>query len=198
MRTPLVTISLLVLCLGAAGQARGRGTGLGGVPPLAGGLPGTGAPGSRPFGRGFLPGARFAHTRSFLGGYAPFAAYPDLVEFYPEAAPQPQVIVIRDEREQATPAVSLVESKLIELPVSNERSRLQPTQPTVLVWRNGQSEEVKQYTISGLFLYDYTKPRASRRISLDELDLDATERANQQRGVQFLIPAGPSEVTVRF
>ena len=48
------------------------------------------------------------------------------------------------------------------------------TLPTVLVWRSGRREEVKQYAISGSFLYDYTKPRASRRISLDELDLDAT------------------------
>ena len=198
MRTLLVATSLLALCLGAAGQARGRGTGLGGVPPLVGGLPGTGAPGSRPFGRGVFPGTRFAHRRTFLGGYAPFAAYPDLIEPYPEAVPQPQVIVIREEREQATPPVPLVQPKLIELPASSEKPRPEATLPTMLVWRNGQHEEVKQYAVIGPFLYDYTKPPTARKISLNNLDLDATLRANSERGGQFLIPNSPSEVTVRF
>ena len=84
------------------------------------------------------------------------------------------------------------------MPAWVEKVWPQPTPPTVLVWRSGQHEEVREYAISGAFLYDYSKPRASRRISLDDLDLDATERANQQRGVPFLIPASPSEVTVRF
>jgi len=92
----------------------------------------------------------------------------------------------------------VVEPKLIEVPAAVEKTPRQPSLPTVLVWRNGQREEVQEYAISGAFLYDYSKPRASRRISLDDLDLEATERANQQRGVQFLIPASPSEVTVRF
>ena len=125
-------------------------------------------------------------------------AYADFPEFYIAEASQPQVVVLREEREQTPAAISVVQPKLIELPASSEKPRPQVALPTVLVWRSGQREEVKQYAVNGSFLYDYTRPRAARRISLDDLDLGATEFANQQRGVQFLIPASPSEVTVRF
>jgi len=193
-----ITVSLLALAVGAAGQARGRGTGLGGLPPLAGALPGTGAPGSRTFGRGVFRGGRFAHARTFFGGYAPYGLYPDFVDPYPEGVAQPQVVVIRDEREQAMPPALPVQPKLIELPASSEKPQRQATLPTVLVWRNGQREEVKQYAVIGPFLYDYSKPPTPRRISLNDLDLDATRRTNDERGVQFLIPTSPSEVTIRF
>jgi hypothetical protein len=100
------------------------------------------------------------------------------------------------EERVAPPAV--MQPKLVELPETVRKTPAQPSLPTVLVWRNGEREEIQQYTIAGAFLYDYSKPRASRKIPLDDLDLDATERANQQRGVQVLIPSSPSEVTVRF
>ncbi|MFZ3210678.1 MAG: hypothetical protein WA188_04120 [Terriglobales bacterium] len=133
-------------------------------------------------------------------GYADFdEPYYDEPNY--EEAPQPELIVPPGvppvyERASTTAPVHGLPPKLIELPASSEKP--QPALPTVLVWRNGQREEIQQYTISGPFLYDYSKPRAARRISLDDLDLDATEHVNQQRGVQFLIPASPSEVTVRF
>jgi hypothetical protein len=190
-----VAISILLLGLGAAGQARGMGTGLGGVPPLAGGLPGTGAP---RLSGGFFPPARFAR-RHFGLGLGGFWGYAGLVEPYAEEGPQPQFIVIREEREQAPTPPAVVQPKLIEIPVSAQgKSKPEPTEPTVLVLRNGQQEEVKRYSVVGQFLYDYTNPPGPRRISLSDLDLEATERANSQHGVQFLLPASPSQVTVHF
>ena len=192
MRTLVgIVVSLLALGLGAAGQVRGGG--LGGIPPLSRGLPATGV---RSLGRGFFSGSRFAHRRSFWPGYA--IGYADFGEPYVEEAPQPQVIVLREERDYAPAPASVVQPKLIELPASADKARPEAAPPTVLVWRNGQRDEVRQYAVIGSFLYDYTRPRAARRIALDDLDLDASEHANQQRGVQFLIPASPSEVTVRF
>jgi hypothetical protein len=121
------------------------------------------------------------------------------MEPYAEEDPQPQFIVIREEREQAPTPPPVVQPKLIEIPASAQgKSNPEPTVPTVLVLRNGQQEEVKRYSVIGQFLYDYTKPPSPRRIALDDLDLDATDRANQQRGVRFLVPTSPSEVTVRF
>jgi len=176
---------VLALGLGAAGQPRGGG-------PRGRGLPGMGV---GPMGRGFVSGARLGYGQRSWPWYG--MGYADFDERYFEEAPLPEVIAPAVDERAKTPApVSMMQPKLIELPAAREKP--QPTLPTVLVWRNGQREEINQYTISGSFLYDYTKPRASRRISLDDLDLDATERANQQRGVQFLIPASPSEVTVRF
>lgn len=186
---PAIVAGLLALGLGAAAQPRGGGRG--GIPPLAPGLPRAGV---RPIGRGFFPRARFGYRRGFWPWYG--VGYADFEEPYFEEPPRPQVNVADEERDH-TPA-SVMQPKLIELPASVEKTPPRPALPTVLVWRNGQREEVKEYAIAGSFLYDYTKPRASRRIPLDDLDLDATASANQQRGVQFLIPAGPSEVTVRF
>jgi len=200
----LISASTLALVVCPVAQARGGGVArggfggigrggarFGGIPPLAGGLPGARV---RLVGRGFSHGSRFDRRQGYGLGYW---GYGDYVEPYVED-PQAQVIVLRDEQASKPAPAHVVEPKLIEVPGSVEKTRPQPTLPTVLVWRSGQREEVREYAISGAFLYDYSKPRASRRISLDDLDLDATERANQQRGVPFLIPASPSEVTVRF
>jgi len=202
----LIVASLLAVALCPVVQARGgfggahggfggigRGSArFGTLPPLTGGLPGARV---RLVGRGFSRGSRFDHRQGYGLGYG-YWGYGDYGEPYVED-PQAQVIVLRDEQASKPAPAHVVDPKLIEVPGSVEKTR-QPTPPTVLVWRNGQREEVKEYAISGSFLYDYSKPRASRRISLDDFDLEATERVNQQRGVQFLIPASPSEVTVRF
>lgn len=176
--------------VGIHGGGLGRIPPLGNIPPLVGGLPGTGF---RPFGRGFSRG-RFRYGE----GFWPWWGYAYLDDgTYMEQGSQPPVVIFRDEPQARPAPAHVVEPKLIEVPGSVEKAR-QLTPPTVLVLRNGQREEVKEYAISGQYLYDYSKPRASRRIALDDLDLEATERANQQRGVQFLIPANPNEVTVRF
>ena len=212
VRALVLALLPLALALGAVGQPRGggwggfvpHGGGLGGIPPLAGPLPGLGGipPLAGPLpGTGVRPfcGPRFGFRRGFgdlgLGylGYADFGG-----PYLAEEGAQPQVIVVREVRDHAPAPPAPMQPKLIEVPASGEKARPQPSLPSVLVWRNGQREEVKQYVISGPFLYDYTKPRGVRRISLDDLDLDASERANLERGVKFLIPASPSEVTVRF
>jgi len=187
-RLMAIAASLLALTLGVAGQPRGGG--LGSIPGLPGGLPGTGV---RGMGRGFFPGGRNRFGRGFWPWYG--VGYADFDEPYVEEVPQPPVIV---ERELVPAPARSVQPKLIEVPGSVEKARAEAAMPTVLVWRNGGREEVKQYAVIGSFLYDYSKPRAARRIPLDQLDLEASERANQQRGVQLLIPASPSEVTVRF
>ena len=177
MRVALgITVSALALTLGAAGQPRG------------GGWRGLTGPVARPVGR---PGGRLGYGRNIWPWYG--VGYADSSEPYYEEAPLPQVLPPIPE-----PVSPPVQPKLIELPAVVQKTPAQPALPTVLVWRNGQQEEVRQYTISGPFLYDYTKPRAARRVALDDLDLDATERANQRRGVPFLLPSSPSEVTVQF
>lgn len=175
-----ITVSVLALSLGAAGQPRGGGWR---------GLPGTG------IGLAGRPGGRLGYGRNIWPWYG--VGYADLSEPYYEEAPQPPPVFVPPVDERVAPA-AVMQPKLIELPAVVQKTPSQPSLPTVLLWRNGQRDEINQYTISGGFLYDYSKPRALRKIPLDDLDLDATERANQQRGVQFLIPASPSEVTVRF
>ena len=63
-----------------------------------------------------------------------------------------------------------------------------PDQPTtVLVFRDGHSIEVKNYAILGDVLYDYSTG-TRRKIELSELDLAATQKQNDDRGVDFRVP----------
>jgi hypothetical protein len=66
-----------------------------------------------------------------------------------------------------------------------------PDRPeTVLVFRDGHKLEVKNYAILGDTLYDMT-PDHRHKITLAELDLDATVRQNDERGIDFRLPIRP-------
>jgi hypothetical protein len=59
--------------------------------------------------------------------------------------------------------------------------------PTVLVFRDGHRREVRNYVIMGKVLYDLESTTA-RKIQLAELDLPATIKENDDRGVSFTMP----------
>ena len=64
----------------------------------------------------------------------------------------------------------------------------QPVQPlTVLVFKDGHKLEVGNYAIVGATLFDMT-PGHPRKIALADLDLDATQKQNDDRGVVFQLP----------
>ena len=65
-----------------------------------------------------------------------------------------------------------------------------PQEPTLLVFKDGHQLEVGNYAIVGATLFDLT-PGHSRRIALVDLDLQATQRQNDDRGVTFQIPQLP-------
>jgi len=73
--------------------------------------------------------------------------------------------------------------------------------PAVLVYRDGHSEEVTSYSIIGTSIYtksDYWSNGAwTRTIQIADLDIPATLKQNQQRGVKFELPSGPNEVMIR-
>jgi hypothetical protein len=58
---------------------------------------------------------------------------------------------------------------------------------TVLVFRDGHRTDVQNYGIVGQTLWIFTEQRA-RKIPLSDLDMDATQEANAERGVEFLAP----------
>jgi hypothetical protein len=60
---------------------------------------------------------------------------------------------------------------------------------TVLVFRDGHQAEVRNYAIVGKALYDLSDGR-TRKIELADLDLPATVKQNDDRGVSFQLPAG--------
>jgi len=86
----------------------------------------------------------------------------------------------RDERD-AHPA-SASTAQPAETPVAD-----QP--PTVLVFKDGHQIEVANYAIIGSTLYDLTEGHR-RKIALADLNLPATAKQNDDRGIDFQLPAG--------
>lgn len=72
----------------------------------------------------------------------------------------------------------------------NNVAQPSPTQipaDTVLVFRDHSTEEIQNIAIVGKTLWVLTKQRAHRFLVAD-LDLPATTKANQERGVEFRLP----------
>jgi len=59
---------------------------------------------------------------------------------------------------------------------------------TVLVFQDGHRLEIRNYAIVGRDLFNFSGP-GPRRIDLADLDLKATQQANDDRGVEFQLPA---------
>ena len=72
-------------------------------------------------------------------------------------------------------------------PGAQEAVAEQPS--TVLIFKDGHELEVKNYAIVGATLYDLSNGR-TRKVELAQLDLPATVKHNDDRGVSFQLPAG--------
>ncbi len=74
--------------------------------------------------------------------------------------------------------------------------------PAVLIFRDGHSEQVHDYTIANGVLYAhgdlYTDGYWNKQIALASLDLPQTLQANASRNVPFTLPSSPNEVIARF
>jgi hypothetical protein len=62
-----------------------------------------------------------------------------------------------------------------------------PLPATLLVFKDGRTVEVGNYAIQGSTLFDLT-PGHRRKILIADLDLDATRKQNDERGVTFQLP----------
>ncbi len=59
---------------------------------------------------------------------------------------------------------------------------------TVLIFKDGHQQEISNYAIVGSTLYDLSDGR-SKKVQLADLDLSATVKENDDRGVEFQVPA---------
>ncbi|MGA8430640.1 MAG: hypothetical protein WB729_12535 [Candidatus Sulfotelmatobacter sp.] len=77
----------------------------------------------------------------------------------------------------------------------------QDLQPAVLVFRDGHTEKVRDYAITGGMLYArgdyYTDGYWTRTVALANLNIPATLASNADRGVKFVLPGAPNEVVTR-
>jgi hypothetical protein len=73
--------------------------------------------------------------------------------------------------------------------------------PALLVFRDGHSEEVRDYTIADGILYAsgdyYTDGYWNKRIALSSINVARTLETNAQRNVNFILPKSPNEVITR-
>jgi hypothetical protein len=88
--------------------------------------------------------------------------------------------VAEDDEVISRPAVAR-KSNAMEVPDA------QPVDPTVLVFRDGHQQEVSNYAIMGQTVYIFDS--RTQKIALADLDVAATIKVNDDRGVEFHIPA---------
>jgi hypothetical protein len=73
--------------------------------------------------------------------------------------------------------------------------------PALLLFRDGHSEEVRDYTIADGILYArgdyYTDGYWNKKIALSTLNVSQTLAANAARNVKFVLPSSPNEVITR-
>jgi hypothetical protein len=73
--------------------------------------------------------------------------------------------------------------------------------PAILVYRDGHREKVSDYVIESGNLYAHgnywTDGYWNKTVQLAALDIPATLKVNQQRGVKFVLPSEPNEVVTR-
>jgi hypothetical protein len=70
---------------------------------------------------------------------------------------------------------------------SREQDRPIATPATVLVFRDQHQLEIRNYAIADGTLWVVSE-QSAKKIPLSELDLDATTKANDERGVEFQVP----------
>jgi hypothetical protein len=72
-------------------------------------------------------------------------------------------------------------------PPPREEERTEAAPATVLVFRDQHKQEVQNYAIVGQTVWIFA-PQRTQKIPLSDLDLPATSKANDERGVDFRVP----------
>jgi hypothetical protein len=130
--------------------------------------------------------------------YVPYA-YPVAVAAEPEpeaeAEPDPPAPTIFEHRSttERAPSAGADASNYAHQPTVAAEEDQSPSDareqiPVVLVYRDGHEQEVTNYAIVGPTLYDLGT-FVAHKIPLAALNLKATIKANDDRGVEFSVPA---------
>jgi hypothetical protein len=151
----------------------------------------------------FYPGAAFygypsAYYPSDFGDYS-YAAAPD----YQYQYAQNQAI----EQQQLSQEISRLSDEVERLREQQESSnaapreparrsqtysRAEPSTPTELVFKDQHQEDVENYAVVGKILWIFNEQQA-RKVPLADLDLSATQKVNEDRGVEFQPPRSSQE-----
>jgi hypothetical protein len=72
-------------------------------------------------------------------------------------------------------------------PPPHQEERTVAAPATVLVYRDQRKQEVQNYAIVGQTLWNFA-PQHTQKIPLSDLDIPATKKENDERGVDFRLP----------
>ena len=181
---------------GMRGPAMGFHSGFGGVP----------RPGFRPgFGRGPFFGNRFHRRYPYWGwGYGyPWAwgwGYPwdyggydnssYAQQYYPQEDYANPSYGQNGRMQDQQAEIDRLNDQVERLRAERNAQRQSPAiaeKPTELIFRDKRTEEIQNYAITGQTLWVLSDQHA-RKIPLSELDIVATQKVNEERGVDFSVP----------
>jgi hypothetical protein len=162
------------------------------------------------FGTGFrrpFIGPRRFHDRFFFSSFTPFYfgyyGYPAYYSDYSYSGGQPytsydyyaQNSYDLAQQQQDIDRLEAEVERLKEERQSDEtasakpptENKSEPSTPTLLVFRDKHTQEVHNYAVVGGTLWIFSEQRATK-LPLSWLDIDATTKANEDRGVNFRVP----------
>jgi hypothetical protein len=116
--------------------------------------------------------------------------------------PQPLMIELQNGRYVRVNRAA-ADSGAVLLDLAPDRAPSPPHElaPVLLVFRDGHSEEVRNYAIVDGILYAsgdyYTDGYWNKKIALSTVNVPETLEANARRNVKFVLPSSPNEVITR-
>ena len=136
------------------------------------------------WGLGVVVGDDYSNPEQSYPPYANAPTYPDYSSVYAQNSQ-----IQQDEIDRLSSEVDRLQEQQ-----SRELRSAPPPQPkaqihaeTVLVFRDKHTEEIQNYAVVGNTLWVFTELRA-RKIPIANLDVLATTKANEDRGIDFSLP----------
>ncbi len=155
-------------------------------------------PFDRPHRHPFYPIGTYAYPLYFDPGYVDqgygYMNVPDSANMPPEDEEEyrggPTIFDRRGAGQFPVPGSASVSEPVRESVQANSAPQEVAQQPpTILVFRDGHQSEIENYAIVGGNLFDLSGGRR-HKIALSELNLNETAKVNDDRGVDFQLPAG--------
>ncbi len=147
----------------------------------------------RGYGYGYGSGSYAIPYYIPMGGYGyDYVGGPDLYSGPPIAPNDPILHIVAEQPGARYPAN---DPELADAPPLQVQPSLQgqstareakPNEPSVLIFRDGHQQEVSNYAIMGQTVYVFDK--RTQKVALADLDVPATIKANDDRGLEFKIP----------
>lgn len=88
-------------------------------------------------------------------------------------------------------------AQVIEIPIAASAAAAKPLPPAVFILENGERLETSRFVLTAHNL-SVTVNRRQRTIPVEQLNLDATVAANQERGIDLRVPEDRNEISLSF